>query len=734
MGRRRDVVMNLRFDIWLGLLMLFTASSAQATLDLPETKLHYKIQVRLLPDQRRLRGKEILRWTNPGRSSIASVPLHLYLNAFSHLETTFARGALGTRVNPEQLEHFLDLYPYPWGFIRPLTIRQNGRTLSFKAIAPDDGNPLDRTLIEVQLAEPVEPDHTLELTIEFKAQLPIPIARTGGVDDFFFVAQWFPKLAMFEIPGVRHAEKEHWDLHQFHAATEFYAEFADYDVHIGAPRGWKIGATGKENAVSPHVKQQAHIVWHRFKQHAVHDFAFVAGKALAIKNVRHRPPRAEQPVEVRIIVPARTASQIPRWQRVLLRSLDVMGRRIGPYPYKTLTLVMPPYRAIATGGMEYPTLIVGGLGDPIFDLSFLKHVRIPEMIIAHEFIHQYFYGIVATNEVEEAFLDEGFTEYWTSEVLQELFGPLTTYGYLLGRAFDGNAMKRYRLTQSMNKIHETLRTRSSFLMRSVHEQAYLRPWSIFRTAAAHFGQSILDAVFQAYYRRWAFKHPDFEDFLEVARETGGANLVRFIEEAYAKPEPPDYRVDKLEVKRIKMPRGIFLTARGLKKIPHGKIDISAFCDQTAQEFDEKVQMRISDPGWIEAGLSHRGKILNERIKPRRDKKNADNKQQKDVYYQSLVQLQGPGWKNLPVEVLFRFSDGVLLKTTWDGKSTWREYRFCRKAPLSEVELDPQNKLSVDANFLNNARSYKADRRFVFGWGIWLGAALQWLSSTVTQWL
>src|SRR5262245_53011578 len=149
---------------------------------LPATGLDYAIVVRLDPVTRGLSGHERIRWRNPGSTAVDRVPLHLYLNAFSNPDTTWMRTGLN-RV--DSIDEILRRFDDPWGYTEPRAIRQSGRELEWKPIAPDDGNPLDRSLIEVRLAKPVAPGRTLTLEIEFEARLPVPIARTGGFDHFF---------------------------------------------------------------------------------------------------------------------------------------------------------------------------------------------------------------------------------------------------------------------------------------------------------------------------------------------------------------------------------------------------------------------------------------------------------------------------------------------------------------------------------------------------------------------
>src|SRR5439155_22275758 len=121
----------------------------------------------------------------------------------------------------------------------------------------------------------------------------------------------------------------------------------------------------------------------------------------------YTPAGGDHAIEIHYVVPAGTAHQIPRWRKAMEGTLDVLGGHVGVYPYDTFTLVLPPLWAGRTAGMEYPTLVTGLPGDPLWDLSLIRDVHLPESAIAHEVAHNWFYGLIATNEQEEGFLDEG---------------------------------------------------------------------------------------------------------------------------------------------------------------------------------------------------------------------------------------------------------------------------------------------------------------------------------------
>ncbi|MEL6179589.1 MAG: M1 family metallopeptidase, partial [Myxococcota bacterium] len=535
----------------------YGASSIEAQ-PLPETSLLYRIEVELVPETRQLDGWEHITWTNTSAQEVSSLPLHLHLNAFSNLDTTWMReGAL----NRFPVERLLDAHPDLWGWTELTSVeQQHGSThhaLDVVPIQPDDGNPNDRSMVEVKLAEPIQPGGVLTLRIAFEARLPIPIARTGGRGDFFLVAQWFPKISVLETQGTRHAPSDRWGGHQFHGPTEFYADFADFDVTLTAPQGWLIAATGRCND-QQHATDRQQV---RCTQRAVHDFAFVAGDGLEEHVETYRPQGGGPDVRIRTVFPQDNRGMVPRWRKALHGAMDVLGQRVGPYPYRDLTVVMPPSWAARTSGMEYPTFLTGFAADPLWSSALVDDVRLHEMVLIHEFGHQYFYGLLATHEQEEALLDEGFNSYWEYVVLASLYGEEQSVGAWLGRPLRWTSMRQWRSGFAHRDPREPLRKRPSWLFYpgSWASQIYSRPALLLLTAERLFGAEPLHRVFASYYRRWAFKHPDLDHFLEVVAQDGPPGMEAVLREGFERSGQVDYRVEQASSRRWKPPLGRVVT-------------------------------------------------------------------------------------------------------------------------------------------------------------------------------
>lgn len=719
--------------------------------ELPETQLKYRITADLDPATRKLKGKVILRWQGPKERGLKTIPLHLYLNAFAHEQTTWMRSARSGR---QANDRFLKQYPDPWGYIESMTVRQRAdgelRDAKWQAIRPDDNNPLDRSLVEVVLPKPLEPGATLLLEIDYVARLPITIARTGCTTDFCLVAQWYPKLGMYErvravpssVPSMGTEQKVQgtWAARQFHGQTEFYAEFADYDVTIRAPKGWQIAATGLRQGKA---KVTGSVQWeHRFVQRAVHDFTFALGNTMELHRATHQ--LSDHPVALQFMMPKGLAHQFPRWKKSVTGAMDQLEKFVGPYPYGSLTVVMPNWRARRTGGMEYPTLITGETADTLEDHFLLRHLRFGEFTLIHEYIHQYFYGLLASNEQQEAYLDEGFNTYWSVRIAWALYGRKSSFGNLLGRSMDIGDWAIRRIETGRNKIREPIGKRPAalFYPGSSGNQIYMRPAVAWLTAEGLFGRDNIDRVFAEYYRRFAFRHPNGADFLTVVRDTAGEEMHGFFREAFTQTSVPDYRVVKVSSERWNAPLGRLELKEGATVVTEAnrKMTTKESVDSDLAQADH-VRVEITEPGYVGANAQVDGKVFRQTLKPSStapgEKPQAKPEVEKAApqeFYESQVRLVGPGWRHLPVVVRFVFEDERTVDDTWDGRSTWRAYRFVRGAKLRKVIIDPEGKIFMDARPQNNSRSREPDAAFTRDWGYWLGAAGNWLVEAAALWL
>ncbi|UCC40763.1 MAG: hypothetical protein JSV96_04775, partial [Candidatus Aminicenantes bacterium] len=227
--------------------------------------IHYEIWVELDDQTKMLRGRENITWFNKTQDEIQDMWFHLYYNAFKNENSTVIQeskeetfGLLG--INVEEGE---------WGWVDVTSIKlADGRDLeqTIEFITLDKPvHPGDQTVMRVRFPEPVKPGEEISLQLEFQSKIPQGILRTGYYQNSYFIAQWFPK------PGV-YEEGKGWNCHEYHLSSEFYADFADFTVHITVPEDFVVGASGKQIKEVPDKEKKT--VTYTYSQENIHDFAW----------------------------------------------------------------------------------------------------------------------------------------------------------------------------------------------------------------------------------------------------------------------------------------------------------------------------------------------------------------------------------------------------------------------------------------------------------------------------
>ena len=310
----------------------------------------YSIDVRLDTDKRSLTGREVLSWQNISSVTTTELQFHLYYNAWKNTQSTWMRERLFGRTT--------DLNERPaedWAWIEVTAVRLIAAedappidlTDQTHYIAPDDGNRDDETVLVVLLPQPVTPGDTVNIEIEWTAKIPRTFARTGTIGDYFFIAQWFPKIGVLEETG--------WNCHQFHASTEFYADYGIYNVRITVPNEWVVGATGVERNVQDNGNGTT---THHYYQEDVHDFAWTTSPDFLDLWEDFTHPILPN-VAIRLLLQPEHATQATRYIDATRSALKYYGEWFGAYPYDHITIVDPAWQS-RSGGMEYPTFFTGG--------------------------------------------------------------------------------------------------------------------------------------------------------------------------------------------------------------------------------------------------------------------------------------------------------------------------------------------------------------------------------------
>ncbi len=511
----------------------------------------YHIDARLEPETKKVVGRQTLAWTNVGPTPVTELQFHLYLNGFRDDMSTYMRESggqfRGMRGSPEARGSItVSRMTLEGRTTRPADAsareyarrEPNGFDLTDQIvfIQTDDDNVFDETVFSVRLPQPVRPQETAVLHFDFESTLPRVFARTGWEETasgnlFFLVGQWFPKIAVYEIPGQRYvpegAPTGRWNAHQFHANSEFYADFGTYQVRLDVPAEFVIGATG--NRTSEETDGARKVV--TFEAADVHDFAWTASPDFRVSTHRWRH------VSVEVLMLPEHQRYRDRVVEAAISALERMDAWVGPYPYRTLTIVDALGGAV---GMEYPTFFTTWISG--YSPSWVK---IPiEHTVIHEFVHQYFYGILASNEFEEAWLDEGFTSYFDSRVMDDAYGPGSSsrFAGIEIDVSDAHRLVYSKVDPGRGRIYADSWEQSSGVY---GRTAYYKSAVVLSTLENLLGGDAMLRVMQTYYERWKFGHPTTRDFIDIVEEVAGEDMTWFFDQFVYGSAVVDYRVDRI---------------------------------------------------------------------------------------------------------------------------------------------------------------------------------------------
>ncbi len=537
------------FPVALALTLAFCATArAQTIYDSPlsERRVAYDMQVTLDPSTRTIEGRQRVTWRNPDSVPVGELQFHLYLNAFRDSTSTFMKESGGQHrgfsadgeerwggvdINRMQIVRNTPGDASPLG-AEPELI---DLTDAIQFIHPDDNNTQDRTVVSVQLPEPVAPGAEITLDIDFTSRMPQIFARTGWERKdndslFFMVAQWFPKLGVYEVPGQRYVPADapagQWNTHQFHANSEFYADFGTYRVSITAPEHYRIGATGKQ--VDEVIQNgQKQVTYHADD---VHDFAWTASGDLLEFTDQWRH------VAIKLLIQPEHRAQAQRHFDAAKVALKYYDKWVGEYPYETLTLVDG---IGGSNGMEYPTLITCGT---VYMLP--EWARPLELVTIHEFGHQYFYGLLASNEFEESWMDEGMNSYIEMRIMDTHYGRGSVMDVPGFELSDGEVQRMSYLKN--NPSSGAMFAKTWEMSSSEYGKAsYAKPAVVLATLERYLGQEAMQRILHTYYERWRFKHPTTRDFIAIVEEVAGQSMTWFFEPYVYGTAVVDYAVDTI---------------------------------------------------------------------------------------------------------------------------------------------------------------------------------------------
>jgi len=494
-----------------GLTIPATVSAINSSTPLSQRVVAYDMDAKYNAKAHSLDASETLTYHNLTGQPQDTFPFHLYLNAFQPTSTWMREGKReGTR--GQDFEKW-DNKSYGSEDIKSFeVVGQGDLTSQLQYIHPDDDNKDDHTVVQVHLPKPIPPDGYVQFKIKFHDQFPETLERTGWNRDFVLGGQWFPKVGVWWHGA--------WNCHQFHAYTEFFADFGVYDVKLTVPQYEVVGASGIEVSNVNNLDGTKTVAYHGDD---IHDFAWTASPHYMIYNDTFQSSMG--PVKLRFMMQPAHWSQAERHARIAKEAMERFDRWYGPYPYKTLTVVDPEPGSQAMG-MEYPTFITGGT-------SWLmpKGLLMPESVVEHEFGHQYWYGMVATNEFEDAWMDEGINQYTEAKVMDSIFGPptsvLNVWGITAGE-LDEDRLLYLGVADLDPMAQDGWKYADN---NSYGGITYGKTALVLLTLESVIGADTMRQAMHTYFMRFRFTHPTKEDFLKTIEEVSGKDLRWYFNQA-----------------------------------------------------------------------------------------------------------------------------------------------------------------------------------------------------------
>ncbi|NOZ74965.1 MAG: M1 family metallopeptidase [FCB group bacterium] len=489
-----------------------------------QQRFDYRMDVKLIPEDHRIIVHSVINYVNQSPDTLDRVYLHLYPRAFQENSVKYRefRHALGRQ---SRAGGFLnDIEPYKWDLqIQSFQVTGSDQTQS-------EDYSIDDTILKTMLPGPLAPGDSVMLDINWTLVVGKLFERAGELNGQFNMAQWYPKLVVYDQEG--------WHPDVFHAEGEFYGEYGNFDVTLDVPTNYIVGATGVvtegdpgwdsvavdtsqkleqwlETFKSPEADSTRRRIV-RFQARQVHDFAWVASPDFLYESGEWNG------IKVHVLYDKRDTT----WSKVVVEraeeALRWLSTQFGMYPWPQMTVV----DRRRGGGMEYPMLVMNG--------------RENEGLIVHEIGHNWFYGILGNNEVDQAWLDEGFTTFQTRwhamtrypgglDPNRSWVKPFQQKHWRFTSAYDNDQWRAIRA--QLSGFDEPVQ-RKAYLYKSganYSVNAYTKPSLMLHELKAILGDSLFLAAMQHYYSTWKLKHVTEYRFRQAMEETSGRELDWFFD-------------------------------------------------------------------------------------------------------------------------------------------------------------------------------------------------------------
>lgn len=480
------------------LLSLITLNAFGQGRDYWQQEIAYEMDINVDAVNHQFTGTQEVTYTNNSPDTLRRVFYHLYFNAFQPGSMMDVRSRTIADPDSRVRDRIYHLPKDEIGYHHINSLTQNGKPVEYE---------VEGTILEVDLNEPILPGETSVFTMQFNSQVPRQIRRSGwankeGVE--FSMSQWYPKMSEYDENG--------WHPNPY-IGREFYGVWGNFDVEITIDNDYMLAATGylqnpEEIGYGYDSEEVDHsgdkkITWH-WQAKNVHDFMWAADPDFVhtTKQVPNGPMLHffyQQDVVATNAADSMQAELTENWKQLpayTAKAFQFMSKNFGEYPYDKFSIIQG-----GDGGMEYPmaTLITGN-----------RSLRSLVGVTVHEFIHNWYYGVLATNEARYPWMDEGFTTYTSALTMDHLFNNGQTENPHAGSYENYFQLHKADRFEALDTHADHFHTNTAYGVASYSTGA------VFLSQLQYIvGADAFDRGMKRYFNVWKFKHPDGRDFLRV---------------------------------------------------------------------------------------------------------------------------------------------------------------------------------------------------------------------------
>lgn len=593
-------------------LLLFLINVKTYAQNTWQQQVDYQINVKLDDEKHELLGDIIITYHNNSNTALSEIWMHLWPNAYKNDKTAFAIQQLenlsrGFHYADESKRGYIDSLDFKIKEQKVLVLESDKFPDIAKLILPQSLNPGDSVIIYTP----------------FRVKLPNSFSRLGHVKSSYQITQWYPKPAVFDTKG--------WHPIPYLDQGEFYSEYGTYDVKITLPENYVVGATGELQTpselaflerLSDSTKKiktyseedtfpasSTRLKTLHYVQSNIHDFAWFADKRFHVLSSEVELPKSKRKVKTYVMFTNKYAKYWKEASKYINDAVYYYSLWIGEYPYNYCTAVDGALSAGA--GMEYPMVtVIGETGDG----------KTLDQVIAHEVGHNWFYGILGSNEREYGWMDEGINSFYEHRYMKLKYSD----GYMINKKNQNGFTKFLGLhyfpfgyDQYLTQQLSASQGKAQAINTHAEEFTYLNYAAIMYTKTSlvleyleeYLGTQKFDSVMQRYYEVWKFKHPQPEDIQDLFEKETNEKLDWFFNDIINSKKDIDFKIseikkvnNQLQVKisnKSNIAGPVFVSAIDKNNKPLESYKTQAFYESTYVYFDSlKAKKIVVDPEYI----------------------------------------------------------------------------------------------------------------------------------------